>query len=105
MICYKKIAHDRLATLNPFLLHIDDQSAKHAGHKGVQGVTHPQTHFAITIGTDQFADLALLKRHRLLHQTLGDVTTHIHSLTFKTFAYPQDVPQKYTHLINQDVSL
>ena len=64
--------------LNPETLEIIDQSAAHAGHAGNRGGGH----YFVTIVSDQFSDLNLVKRHQLIYQALGDLMQHeIHALS------------------------
>lgn len=67
-----------LAELNPRHLDIQDDSDLHAGHAGNTGGGH----YTITIVSDDFANLSLLKRHRLVYDTVGILMkTDIHALS------------------------
>lgn len=62
--------------LKPELIEIIDQSAAHAGHNYTSG-----GHYAVTIVSDAFNDLPLIKRHQLIYQALGDLMKEqIHAL-------------------------
>lgn len=52
-----------LAKLNPSYLDIQDDSALHAGHTGNTGGGH----FTVTIVSDKFNELSIIKRHRLVY--------------------------------------
>ncbi len=69
---------ESLATLNASYLDIQDDSALHAGHAGNTGGGH----YTITIVSDAFANLPLIKRHRLVYDAIGILMkTDIHALS------------------------
>ena len=69
---------ERLATLAPIRLEIQDDSAAHAGHKGNGGGGH----FNITITSSQFSQKSLIMRHRLIYQALSDlIPQQIHAVS------------------------
>ena len=71
---------DALTTLNPSQLNITDDSAEHAGHAGNTGCSH----FTITIVSDIFEGLSLIKRHRLVNNAAADLLRQdIHALSIK----------------------
>lgn len=70
---------DRLQTLAPSRLEIEDQSEDHRGHAGWR--EGGQTHFHITLASPQFSGLSRLERQRLVHRALGDLTTRIHAMS------------------------
>lgn len=62
--------------LNPEVLEIIDQSAAHAGHNYTSG-----GHYSVTIVSEKFNELPLIKRHQLIYQALGDLMKEqIHAL-------------------------
>lgn len=66
------------AALSPAQLTVVDESASHAGHAGDVG---GESHFFVDIVSDQFNDLPLVQRHRLIYQILGDLMANdIHAL-------------------------
>jgi BolA family transcriptional regulator, general stress-responsive regulator len=74
-----------LASLNPIILEIQDNSALHAGHAGNTGGGH----YTIFIVSDAFEGLSLIKRHRLVYDTVGslmDQAIHALSIQAKTSA-------------------
>jgi len=74
-----------LSCLEPQHLEIQDDSHLHAGHAGNTGGGH----YTITIVSEQFNGLALIKRHRLVFEAVGDLMTNqIHALSIhaKTLA-------------------
>ena len=68
-----------LGTLNPEALDIVDESHRHAGHAGAAG---GGGHFALTIVSQQFANLGPVQRHRLVHARLSAlIPARIHALS------------------------
>jgi BolA family transcriptional regulator, general stress-responsive regulator len=69
---------ERLQTLAPELLEIDDQSAQHAGHAGAR---EGGRHFSVRIVSSRFSGLSMLARHRLVYAAAGDLMSGpIHAL-------------------------
>jgi len=69
-----------LTALNPSQLTIIDNSAEHAGHAGNTGGSH----FTITIVSELFEGLSLIKRHRLVNGAAADLLHQdIHALSIK----------------------
>lgn len=71
--------HQRLQSLKPGLLEIEDQSESHRGHGGWK--EGGETHFHITLSSPLFAGLSRIERQRLVHTTLGDLTRRIHAIS------------------------
>lgn len=68
----------RLASLEPQLLEIVDDSAKHAGHAGSTGGGH----FTLTVVSSQFSGKSQIMRHRAIYQALQDlIPARIHALS------------------------
>lgn len=73
----------RLAGLEPVLLEIVDDSAKHAGHAGNSGGGH----FTLTVVSSQFSGKSQIMRHRLIYQALQDlIPARIHALSISAIA-------------------
>ncbi|WP_207099973.1 BolA family protein [Paracoccus shandongensis] len=68
----------RLAALNPTRLEVIDESESHRGHAGYRD--GGESHFRIRMASPAFAGLNRVARHRLVHQTLGDIVPRIHAL-------------------------
>ncbi|WP_428394087.1 BolA family protein [Lichenicoccus sp.] len=58
---------------SPRQLEIEDESARHAGHAGVQEAGgHGETHYAVRIVATAFAGLNRMQRSRLVHAALAE---------------------------------
>lgn len=75
----------RLTTaLSPQSLHIDDESAQHAGHAGARD---GGGHFRVEIVADAFSGKGTLARHRLVYDAIGDLMpSAIHALAIRALA-------------------
>jgi BolA protein len=72
--------HVALNSLNPTYLDLQDDSALHAGHAGNTGGSH----YTVTIVSEAFNGLSLIKRHRLVYEAVGDLMINdIHALSIK----------------------
>lgn len=68
----------RLATLEPSMLEIIDDSALHKGHAGNSGGGH----FTIKMTSSHFSEKSPIMRHRLIYQALNDlIPQKIHALS------------------------
>ena len=77
------LMHERLAALAPSRLEIVDESARHAGHPGA----HQGGHYRLLIVSAQFSGKTTLQRHRLVHDTLGELMrSKIHALSIRSLA-------------------
>lgn len=81
------LLRERLAVLEPQSLDIEDESHRHAGHAGAKDGGH----YKITIVAAAFAGHNTVKRHRLIHEAVGDLMRgRIHALSIRTFS-PDEV--------------
>lgn len=81
------LLRERLATLAPQSLAIEDESHLHAGHAGAK----EGGHYKITIVAAAFAGQNTVKRHRLIHAAVGDLMRgRIHALSIRAFS-PDEV--------------
>ena len=81
------LLRERLAVLEPQSLDIEDESHLHAGHAGAR----EGGHYKITIVAAAFAGHNTVKRHRLIHEAVGDLMRgRIHALSIRTFS-PDEV--------------
>ncbi|CDS11524.1 hypothetical protein LRAMOSA03787 [Lichtheimia ramosa] len=71
--------------LKPSSLEIVNESHLHAGHAAMRGNTSNETHFRITIVSEEFEGKSMMQRHRLVYNLLNDELQHgIHALSLKT---------------------
>ena len=69
----------RLAALEPVQLELEDQSEQHRGHAGYQ--PGGNTHWRLTIVSPRFAGQAVVARHRMVYEALGNLMQNpIHAL-------------------------
>ena len=75
----KQIKDHLTQALNPDYIEVVDDSKKHRHH---QGTPHTQnTHFNLTIVSQQFDQVPLIKRHRMIHDLLKDAfSKSLHAL-------------------------
>ena len=72
---------EKLNGLAPTQLEIIDESESHRGHGGWR--EGGETHFRIRMTSPRFDGLNRVARHRLVHQTLGDIVPRIHALALE----------------------
>ena len=66
--------------LAPLALHVEDESARHAGHAGARA--GGETHYKVSIVSEKFAGLARVDRSRLVHTLLkGEFDRGLHALS------------------------
>jgi len=71
--------YQRLASLTPENVVLEDESAQHAGHAGAAA---GGGHFRLTLVSPQFRSLSTLARHRLVYAAMGDLMQReIHALS------------------------
>ena len=74
---------ERLAALDPVHVALEDDSAAHAGHAGAAGGAG---HFSVTIGSERFAGVARLARHRAVLDRVSDLIPHpVHALAIRAY--------------------
>ncbi|MBX7083177.1 MAG: BolA family transcriptional regulator [Nannocystaceae bacterium] len=76
------LLHDRVvAALAPAALELVDESHLHAGGKG------KQSHFKLVVVAAAFEGRALLARHRLVHDAVGELlaTKQLHALSIHAY--------------------
>jgi len=77
--------------LAPESVHVDDDSAAHAGHAGAGSGSH----YTVTIVTARFAGKPRVARHRLVYDALADeMRQGIHALAIKAFT-PQEFADQF----------
>jgi BolA protein len=75
---------ERLQSLSPQLLRIEDESAQHAGHAGAAS---GGGHYRLTLVSAVFAGKPRVARHRLVYDALADLMQReIHALAMTLLA-------------------
>ncbi|MDH4094197.1 MAG: BolA family transcriptional regulator [Betaproteobacteria bacterium] len=81
----------RLASLQPELLELEDESERHRGHAGYR--EGGNTHWRLTIVSPMFSGQATVARHRMVYQALGELMRHpIHALAIQARAPDDPAP-------------
>jgi len=74
---------NRLQSLAPTALSIEDESHLHAGHQGNGGGGH----FKLNIVSPHFNNISQVSRHRLIYQSLNDlIPNKVHALSIQARA-------------------
>jgi len=74
----------RLAALGPTRIELIDDSARHAGHSGARS---GGGHYRLLIVAEAFAGQPRLRRHRLVHEALGELMqSSIHALSVQALS-------------------
>ena len=82
----------RLAALEPIVLDLVDESARHEGHAGWR--PGGQTHWKLSIVSPRFAGQSTVARHRMVYEALGELMQHpIHALAI-TARTPEELKGK-----------
>ena len=66
------------AAFNPEFLSVENETHMH------NVPPDAESHFKVTVVTDEFKDLMLIKRHRLVNKVLEDELKQIHALALHT---------------------
>ena len=73
-----KMMKEKLKTLSPSYIKIEDEGHLHVGHAGAK----KGGHFKLIIGGECFRGLTIIERHKLIYKSLGDLMdTEIHALS------------------------
>ncbi len=79
---------ERLSTLQPLSLEIEDESHLHAGHAGARG---GGGHYRLHIVATAFAGKNTVARHRLIYDAAGDLMRGaVHALSIRALT-PEEV--------------
>jgi len=65
-------------SLSPSYLEVINESCNHAGPAS-------ESHFKLIVVSDQFNELTLIARHRLINHLFKEELTHIHALAMHTY--------------------
>jgi BolA family transcriptional regulator, general stress-responsive regulator len=80
----------RLQTLEPTRLEVEDNSHHHAGHAGA---ADGRGHFSVLVVSNRFVGLRQVQRHRLVYEAVGDLmATDIHALSIDALAPGEPLP-------------
>ena len=75
-----QLIKDRLGSLNPSHINIEDEGHLHVGHAGAKSGGH----FKLNIISDIFKDKSIIERHRIIYKCLNDLmNTEIHAISIK----------------------
>jgi BolA protein len=78
----------RLSSLAPVSLDLQDESGQHAGHAGAR--PSGGSHWQLTIVSEAFRGKSAVARHRMVYEALGDLMKQdIHALRIEAFAPEQ----------------
>ncbi|HUP96841.1 MAG TPA: BolA family protein [Usitatibacter sp.] len=84
----ERAMRDRLRSLAPVSLELQDESAQHAGHAGAR--PSGGSHWQLTIVSEAFRGKSPVARHRMVYEALGDLMKRdIHALRIEAFAPEQ----------------
>ena len=73
-----KKMEEKLRSLSPNYIKIEDEGHLHVGHAGAK----KGGHFKLIIDSQCFSNLSTIECHKLIYKTLGDLmTTEIHALS------------------------
>jgi BolA protein len=79
-----QLIREKLETLEPQAISIEDESAQHAGHEGAKG---GGGHYRIVVVSPRFAGKPAQARHRMIYQALGALMhREIHALAIQAYA-------------------
>ena len=88
MHAVERAMRDKLASLDPVVLELEDESAQHAGHAG----SRPSggSHWRLAIVSEAFRGKSAVARHRMIYEALGDLMERdIHALRIEALAPEQ----------------
>jgi len=84
-IVAQRITEKITKALKPVEISVEDESHLHAGHAGAR--PEGETHFRLTVVSDQFTGLSLVRRHRLINETLAEeLQGPVHALAIKALS-------------------
>ena len=88
MHAVEKAMRERLASLQPSTLDLQDESAQHAGHAGSRPSGGSHWHLASV--SEAFRGKSTVARHRMVYEALGDLMKRdIHALKIEASAPEQ----------------
>jgi len=85
MHAVERAMRDKLASLDPLALELEDESAQHAGHAGSR--PSGRSHWRLAIVSEAFRGKSAVARHRMVYEALGDLMKRdIHALKIEASA-------------------
>ena len=73
-----------LQALEPTKLNIKDDSARHAGHAAMKGITGNETHLIVEISSPKFVQKSRIEQHRMVQALCqSEMETGLHALQIK----------------------
>ena len=88
MHAVEQAMRERLASLQPVTLDLNDESGQHAGHAGAR--PSGGSHWQLTIISEAFRGKSAVARHRMVYEALGDLMERdIHALRIEASAPEQ----------------
>jgi BolA protein len=88
MHAVERAMREKLASLDPLALELEDESGQHAGHAG----SRPSggSHWRLAIVSEAFRGKSAVARHRMVYEALGDLMKRdIHALKIEASAPEQ----------------
>lgn len=79
MTLAEQISQTLKAQFSPQFIEVENESDRH--HSGKGG----NSHFKITMVTNDFDDKALLARHRAVQKAIAELTTDVHAIGLHTY--------------------
>ncbi len=77
------------AQLHATVVEVEDDSHRHAGHRGNSGGGH----YTVVVVSPDFVDKTTMQRHRMVYDALAaEMQTTIHALSLKTLTPDQWTP-------------
>ena len=73
-----------LQALEPTNLNIKDDSARHASHAAMKGITGSETHLIVEISSAKFINKSRVEQHRMVQALCqSEMATGLHALQIK----------------------
>ena len=85
VIAETEIRNKLMTGLEPLHLQVVNESELHAGHRSSPGTG--ESHFRVTVVSEQFHGLSRLQRHRMINEILADeLAGKVHALAVHAYA-------------------
>eukprot|EP00835_Amoeboradix_gromovi_P003505 NODE_233_length_13658_cov_0.453647.p13 type:complete len:126 gc:universal NODE_233_length_13658_cov_0.453647:1234-857(-) len=79
----------KLLTLNPTVIKLENSSHLHAHHAAMKNINNPESHFQLTLVSEEFKNKRALERHRLVYNLLDEEMKDIHALEMKLMTHEE----------------